>query len=88
MEAWQSKNKDIIGGAAPTSSRSFTTGNDNWEILIYSVYEYASVKAGNPRVDHKEYVAFKNGLLEEWGMGTLPLSLKADPTVIHLETAK
>ena len=88
MDAWQSKNKEVIGGDMPASSRSFTTGNDNWEILIYNVYEYASVKAGYPKVDHKEYVAFKNGLLEEWGIGTLPLSLKNDPEVIHLETGQ
>lgn len=88
MDTWQSKNKNIVGGAAPTSSRNFTTGKDNWEILIYTVYEYASVKAGYPSVDHKEYVAFKNGLLEEWGVGTLPVSLKNDPAVIHLETGK
>lgn len=88
MEAWQNKNKNIVGGSAPTSSRNFTSDKDNWEILIYSVYEYSSVKAGNPQIDHKEYVAFKNGLLEEWGPGTIPLSLKTDPAVIHLESGK
>ncbi len=88
METWQSKNKNVVGGDAPTSSRNFSTGSDNWDILIYSVYEYASVKAGSPRVDHKEYVAFKNGILEEWGVGTLPLSLKNDPAVIHVEASQ
>ena len=88
MEAWQRKNKDLIAGSAPTASRNFTTRNDNWEILIYSVYEYASVRAGRAIVDHKEYVAFRNGFLEEWGAGTLQLSLENDPAVIHLESAK
>jgi len=88
IEAWQSKNKSVVGGSAPTAARNFTSGKDNWEILIYSVYEYSSVESGSPRVDHKEYVGFKNGFLEEWGVGTIPLSLKADPAIIHLETGK
>lgn len=88
VEAWQSKNKSIVGGASPTAARNFTSNGDNWEVLIYSVYEYSSVKSGNPKVDHKEYVAFKNGHLEEWGIGTIPLSIKTDPAVIHLETGK
>jgi hypothetical protein len=87
INAWQSKNRKMIG-ATPTSSRTFSHNNDRWEVLIYSVYEYGSVRAGSPKVDHKEYVAFKNGLLEEWGSGTLPLSLQADPTVIHVESGQ
>lgn len=85
IEAWQSKNKNIIGGSAPTAARNFTSGKVNWEILIYSVYEHSSVVSGNPKVDHKEYVAFRNGLLEEWGVGTIPLSLSSDPAVVHIE---
>ena len=88
MEVWQNKNKNIVGGGCPTSSRNFTIGKDNWEILIYSVYEYSSVMHGNPRIDHHEYVAFKNGFLVEWGPGTIPLSLKTDPSVIHLESGQ
>ncbi|HXA15439.1 MAG TPA: hypothetical protein VN380_00485 [Thermoanaerobaculia bacterium] len=28
---------------------------------------------------HQEYVAFRNGLLEDWGYGTLPQALKGKP---------
>jgi hypothetical protein len=87
IDAWQSKNPNIIG-ATPTSSRRFTHDGENWEILIYSVYEYGSIRAGRPSVDHKEYVAFRNGILEEWGVGTLPLSLQGSPTVIHVESGR
>jgi len=87
MAAWQEKSAAIVGGS-PSSSRAFTLDGDAWEVLIYSVYEPASVSAGYPRVGHREFVAFKNGRLEEWGVGTLPLSLKTNPTVVNFESAR
>jgi hypothetical protein len=34
--------------------------------------------------DHQEYVAIKNGLVEEWGTGTLPITLRQNPSQIDL----
>jgi hypothetical protein len=85
IDTWQNKNKKIIGGGTPTSSSKYTKGKDGWEILIYSVYKRASAEYGLAVVDHKEYVAFKNGLLEEWGVGTIPHSLKDDSSEIHFK---
>jgi hypothetical protein len=86
--SWEQPTIKILKGNLQVSSRRFTVGEDQWEILIYNVYEYGSVKANRPRIDHKEYVAFRNGLLEEWGVGTLPVALQGKPEIIHVEPGR
>jgi hypothetical protein len=86
--SWVQPTLKQVKGNLQGSSRQFTIGNDQWEVLIYSVYEFGSVRNGNPQVDHKEYIAFRNGRLEEWGLGTLPMSLQGNPNVIHVESGR
>ena len=86
--SWVQPTNKNLKGNMQVSSRRFTVGDDQWEILIYNVYEYASVRANHPKVDHKEYVAFRNGFLEEWGMGTLPVVLQGKPEIIHIESGR
>jgi hypothetical protein len=82
LAGWQSKTdaKHIIGGR-PVSSQSFRVGQDVWEVWIYSVY---STAGGAIHVDHQEYLAFKNNRLEEWGLGTLPLTLRDNPNRVDV----
>jgi hypothetical protein len=67
-------------------------GDDVWEVWVYgfeSEYQstggdWASEAPGTyngmsgfwTTSSHQEYVAFRNGLLEAWGRGTLPSALK------------
>ncbi len=87
-KAWSQPTRQVLNGNLQVSSRNFELNGDQWEILIYNVYEYGSVKSNYPRVDHKEYAAFRNGLLEEWGVGTIPMTLQGNPEVIHVESGK
>ncbi|MEA2239135.1 MAG: hypothetical protein QOC81_3859 [Thermoanaerobaculia bacterium] len=34
--------------------------------------------------EHQEYVAFRNGLLEDWGWGTLPLAIRNDAAAVEV----
>ena len=86
--SWEQPSRKALRGNMQVSSRNFLIKNDQWEILIYNVYEHGSVVSNYPRVDHKEYVAFRNNRLEEWGVGTLPISLKGNPEVIHVESGR
>ena len=86
LDGWYGETIKILGGNVNLSSRYFTIGNDDWEVWIFGVYEHSSVRRGAARIDHKEYVAFKNGKIEEWGVGSLPVSLKGDPSLIHVES--
>ncbi len=87
-KTWLQPMREALSGNLQVSSRSFVLGDDQWEILIFNIYEYGSVKSGYPRVDHKEYAAFRNDLLKEWGVGTIPMSLQGNPEVIHIESGK
>lgn len=79
INGWQAKtSKTGAIGSNPVMSKSIEVEGDNWEIWIYEVYNEVSVNAGYPRTDHYEFVAFKNGYLEEWGIGTMPSSLSQD----------
>lgn len=60
-------------GKQPVSSKSFRHGNDVWEVWVFEVYKFYGDRA---IVDHREHVAFKNGRLEEWGTGELPITIR------------
>jgi len=76
----------------PQSTQKFRVGDDVWEVWVYgfeSEYQstggdWASEASGHGNgvggssmaVSHQEYVAFRNGLLDDWGRGTLPSALK------------
>jgi hypothetical protein len=77
----------------PQSSQKFQLGGDVWEVWVYNFdSEYQSTSGGwdseSPEnavndlsspteSSHQEYVAFRNGLLESWGKGSLPGALKS-----------
>jgi serine protease Do len=76
INGWQKNSNELdIIGTNPVMSKSLDVEGDKWEIWIYEVYNEVSVNAGFPRVDHYEFVAFKNEYLEEWGVGTMPLTI-------------
>jgi hypothetical protein len=76
----------------PQSTQKFQVGDDVWEVWVYgfeSEYQttggdWASEAPGHASdmggfgttSSHQEYVAFRNGLLEAWGYGTIPRALK------------
>ncbi len=84
LNGWQANSENFIGGT-PSSSRGFRLGDDLWEVWIYNVYNLSSVKGDVPYVDHQEHIAFKNGLLEEWGPGTLPITIRENPNKIEVD---
>lgn len=80
---WQNQSSGLIGGT-PSTSRSFRLGSDIWDVFIYDVYNPQSIRNGYPYVDHQEHVAFKNNRLEEWGPGTLPITLQENPNKVEV----
>jgi hypothetical protein len=70
-------------GCQPSSSRTLRVNGDMWEILVYELYDASSLQTGYPRVDHHEFVAFKNGKLAEWGNGNMPISIQQNPNIIN-----
>jgi len=80
-------NGRTVVGLKPANTKSFKYGSDVWEIWVYNVYSInhnAYGMAAGASYDHQEYVAFKNGLVEEWGTGTLPITIRQNPTQIDL----
>lgn len=80
------KGKPAVGGR-PVTTKTFKYGSDVWEIWVFDVYSInhnAYGMAAGASFDHQEYVAFKNGLVEEWGTGTLPITIRQNPTQIDL----
>lgn len=79
---WQGMNKQTrekpAVGTYPISSKTFKHGNDLWEVWVFQVYDCSNSYLGCLK-DHKEHVAFKNGYLEEWGTGTLPITIRQNP---------
>jgi hypothetical protein len=67
--------KDYIG-KRPVSSKSFKHGNDVWEVWVFEVYKFYEDLVF---VHHYEHVAFKNGRIEEWGTGELPITIRQNP---------
>ena len=78
----------------PKTSETYRLGDDQWEVWVYDFSsEIIIVGAGgasqNPQAyttgggtgyeEHNEYVAFRNGRLEEWGRGELPKALRRRP---------
>jgi hypothetical protein len=83
IDSWQhgSDAKNMTGGR-PAASQAFRVGPDFWEVWVYNVYRIAP--NGDGVVDHQEYVAFKDDRLEEWGIGTLPLTLRDNPNRVDV----
>ncbi len=73
----------------PQSSQIFQLGGDVWEVWVYQFDSSEYVNGGswesqssqsqgggmNLWGSHQEYVAFRNGRLESWGLGSLPGAL-------------
>jgi len=66
-------------GTFPTSSKTFKHAGDLWEVWVFNVYDCDTYPSLGCVVGHIEHVAFKNGILEEWGTGDLPLTIKQNP---------
>lgn len=73
------KDGRTIKGGKPSYSKTFKYGNDVWEVWIFEVYDCTSYPSLGCVVDHKEHIAFKNGIVEEWGTGELPITIKQNP---------
>jgi len=80
---WKGMNKQTSEkpavGTYPISSKTFKHGNDLWEVWVFQVYDCTSYPSLGCVKDHVEHVAFKNGYLEEWGTGTLPITIRQNP---------
>lgn len=77
-----------INGGKPVETKTFKYGEDVWEVWVFDVYRPLLNSFGNPAgitYDHKEYIAFKNGLVEEWGTGTLPITIRQNPNQINVD---
>ena len=75
---WAGLNNDKnYVGKQPVSSKSFRHGPDVWEVWVFEVYKF--YESGGAFVDRCEHVAFKNGRLEEWGTGELPITIRQNP---------
>jgi hypothetical protein len=57
-------------GKHPVTTRNFKIGDDVWEVWIFNVYRCPA----DCWWDHNEFVAFKNGRLDEWGVGDMPIA--------------
>ena len=68
-------NQEYVG-KQPVSSKSFRYGNDVWEVWVFEVYQFYGERA---IANHREHVALKNGRLEEWGTGELPITIRQNP---------
>lgn len=64
-------------GTFPETAKTFKHGNDIWEVWVFQIYNCQSLNGCYK--DHLEYVAFKNNLLEEWGTGELPITIRQNP---------
>ncbi|MDP0492513.1 MAG: hypothetical protein Q7Q71_15815 [Verrucomicrobiota bacterium JB023] len=71
IEVWQSKSPD------PDSTELIKSKGSIWEVRAYRIYRSSN---GIPVVSHIEYVALKDGKVEEWGRGTLPRALRGQTT--------
>lgn len=71
-----------VKGGKPSYKTTFEDGKDNWEVWGYDCYVTLFYPSKNTVfknhyldffvVDHKEYIAFKNGIVEKWGTDILP----------------
>ena len=77
--SWGESAEHLRGGT-PVSSRMIRKGPYIWEVWVYEVYGDVAFWSGLRFVHHEEYVAFKNGRLEEWGRGSGPIELQAHTT--------
>lgn len=73
------KNGKPVKGGKPAYSKTFKHGNDIWEVWIFEVYDCTSYPSLGCVFDHKEHIAFKNEIVEEWGTGELPITIKQNP---------
>jgi hypothetical protein len=78
-------------------SREYRLGPDVWDVWVYDLHTPSGQASydratGDPDPlvgvyldsGHQEYVAFKNGRLEEWGWGTLPGVLRRNSDRIQV----
>ncbi|MCX6300959.1 MAG: hypothetical protein NTW82_02135 [Bacteroidia bacterium] len=78
--------KPMVGGR-PSTTKTFKYGQDVWEVWVFDVYTPVMNNFGGVAAcvfDHQEYVAFKNDLVEEWGTGSLPITIRQNPTQFDL----
>jgi hypothetical protein len=81
------------------STAEYRQGDDVWEVWVFTLGSDAAafgIPEGGPAREatyaslpsyHQEYVAFKNGLLDEWGWGTLPRALRHNQNREALRTS-
>jgi len=66
----------VAQNGRPSSAKLFSFKGDKWKVYVFDLYRLDGTYAYR---DHQEYVAFKNGRLEEYGTGELPLTLRQNP---------
>lgn len=79
---WHRPALEGLRGNLEYNTEKFLIDGDNWEVITYSVYDINTVDSDSPKVSHSEYVAFRNGILEEAGKGEMPTYL-AKKQAIH-----
>ena len=81
------KNGRPTVGGNPSYTKTFKYGPDVWEVWVFDVYTPLRNAYGGIysfAYDHKEYAAFKNNLLEEWGTGELPITIRQNPNKFEI----
>jgi hypothetical protein len=73
---WIKPNRIAVNGA-PSSVKMFSFRGDEWKVYCFDLY---SVNGSYASFNHREYAAFRNGRLEEYGEGSLPLTLRQNPS--------
>lgn len=71
----------VAANGHPSSTKLFTYGSDTWKVYTFDIYKISGTMG---YFDHREYVAFKNGRLEEYGTGDLPITIRQNPNSYNL----
>ena len=81
FQKWWIEPNKVYKGSIPVWETAYKEGDNLWEILVFDVYDAPSVLHGKPIINHQEHVAFRNGLLEKWGVGVKPDSFSTEKEV-------
>jgi hypothetical protein len=71
-----SKPNDIAINGRPANVKLFSYNGSSYKVYVYEIYQINGTYAG---FDHFELVSFKDGLLDEYGVGQIPLTLRQNP---------
>jgi hypothetical protein len=93
--SFDDKNGSPVMGGRPSTTKTFKYGEDVWEVWVFEVYGrqnlynvYGGQVGYHLVFDHFEYVAFKNDIVEEWGTGVLPITIRENANQIDINVRK